>query len=50
MADFQESRGVTPVDGTDDREARSKIMDMDICPKAHIHLVCLTASSEPLLA
>lgn len=24
MADFQESRGVTPVDGTDDREARPK--------------------------
>lgn len=24
MADIQESRGVTPVDGTDDREARSK--------------------------
>ena len=24
MADFQESRGVSPVDGTDDREARSK--------------------------
>lgn len=23
MADFQESRGVTPVNGTDDREARS---------------------------